>query len=93
VLPALILDIGRHTAPKNVQSSDGDRRAYGAGIVAVVLGAALVFFAFPKKEQEQQLLAEYDAEDAGPPEDRPSPGPDVTGGAEPERPAFVPHRR
>jgi EmrB/QacA subfamily drug resistance transporter len=41
----------------------GDQWAYTAGIVAVVLGAALVFFMFPKHAQEQQLLAQYHAED------------------------------
>ena len=30
----------------------GDDNAYVAGIIAVLLGAALVFFKFPKKEQE-----------------------------------------
>jgi len=41
----------------------GDAWAYIAGIVAIMLGAALVFFGFPKKEREQELLAEYAAED------------------------------
>jgi len=39
----------------------GDQWAYLAGIVAVVLGAALVFFCFPKREEEQRLLASYAA--------------------------------
>jgi MFS family permease len=33
--------------------------AYTAGIVAVVLGAALVFFMFPRRDRERELLAEY----------------------------------
>jgi len=41
----------------------GDAWAYAAGIVAIALGGALVFFAFPKKEREQELLAQYQAED------------------------------
>jgi hypothetical protein len=41
----------------------GDQMAYTAGIVAVLLGAALVFFLFPKKEQEEALLVQYHAED------------------------------
>jgi MFS transporter, DHA2 family, multidrug resistance protein len=41
----------------------GDHWAYIAGIVAVGLGAALVFFAFPRKEDEQRLLAEYQRQD------------------------------
>jgi MFS family permease len=39
--------------------------AYLAGIVAILTGAALVFFAFPRREQEQRLLARYHAEDSG----------------------------
>jgi MFS transporter, DHA2 family, multidrug resistance protein len=42
----------------------GDQWAYTAGIVAIVLGAALVFFMFPKRDQEQALLAKYGAEDS-----------------------------
>jgi EmrB/QacA subfamily drug resistance transporter len=42
----------------------GDQWAYLAGIVAVVLGAVLVYFMFPKLEQERELLAAYHAEDA-----------------------------
>jgi DHA2 family multidrug resistance protein-like MFS transporter len=38
--------------------------AYTAGLLAILLGAALVFFLFPKKEHEQQLLAAYAGEDA-----------------------------
>ena len=42
----------------------GDQWAYTAGIVAVLLGAALVWFKFPRREDEQRLLAEYHAADA-----------------------------
>ena len=42
---------------------DGDQWAYLAGIVAILAGAAIVFFLFPKKEDEQRLLAEYHAQD------------------------------
>jgi MFS family permease len=41
----------------------GDEWAYLAGIVAVLLGAALVVFMFPKRDEERRLLAEYHAED------------------------------
>lgn len=41
----------------------GQTWAYLAGIVAVLIGAALVFFAFPKFAREQELLAQYRAED------------------------------
>jgi MFS family permease len=44
----------------------GDQWAYTAGVVAIVLGAALVFFMFPRRDQEQALLAEYGAEDRSP---------------------------
>jgi len=51
----------------------GDQWAYLAGIVAVLLGAALVFLKFPKRDEERRLLASYQAEDAVPvPDDRPS---------------------
>lgn len=41
----------------------GDHWAYIAGIVAIIIGAAIVFFKFPKKEQEEQLLVEYQEAD------------------------------
>ena len=44
---------------------DGANWAYTAGIVAILLGAALVFFMFPKHDGEIELLAEYHAEDTG----------------------------
>jgi MFS transporter, DHA2 family, multidrug resistance protein len=44
----------------------GDQMAYTAGIVAVLLGAALVFFLFPKKDEEEALLEQYHAEDTKP---------------------------
>ena len=53
------------TAAAKESFLDGDDWAYAAGIVAVLLGAVLVFFCFPKKEQEE-LLAGYAAEDAVP---------------------------
>jgi DHA2 family multidrug resistance protein-like MFS transporter len=42
----------------------GDEWAYAAGIVAILLGAALVFFRFPNKDEEEALLTQYAAEDA-----------------------------
>ena len=43
---------------------DGDHRAYLAGIIAILLGALIVRFRFPGKEDEARLHREYDAEDA-----------------------------
>ena len=43
---------------------DGGDWAYAAGILAVGVGAAIVFFLFPRREKENELLAEYAAEDA-----------------------------
>jgi MFS transporter, DHA2 family, multidrug resistance protein len=43
---------------------DGQDWAYLAGIVAVLLGAALVFFYFPKHGDEDMLAAQYAREDA-----------------------------
>ncbi|MFN8163531.1 MAG: MFS transporter [Solirubrobacterales bacterium] len=45
----------------------GDKWAYTAGIAAILLGAALVFFCFPKHEEEMRLLERYQSEDAAPP--------------------------
>jgi EmrB/QacA subfamily drug resistance transporter len=45
----------------------GDQWAYLAGIIAVLLGATLVFLKFPKHEEEERLLAAYHAEDTGEP--------------------------
>ena len=42
----------------------GDDWAYAAGAAAVLIGAVLVFFAFPGRVREQELLAEYAAEDS-----------------------------
>ena len=42
---------------------DGDQWAYAAGLVAVLLGAVLVFFMFPKHEREDALRASYHAQD------------------------------
>jgi EmrB/QacA subfamily drug resistance transporter len=41
----------------------GDQWAYIAGIVAVLLGAAIVFMLFPRKADEEALLAQYAKQD------------------------------
>jgi len=41
----------------------GDQWAYLAGIVAVLVGGAVVFCFFPRKKREERLLAEYHALD------------------------------
>jgi MFS transporter, DHA2 family, multidrug resistance protein len=43
----------------------GAQWAYLAGIIAILLGGALVFFLFPKRDEERKLLAEFHAEDTG----------------------------
>ncbi len=43
----------------------GDQWAYTAGLVAILLGAALVFFLFPGKDEEERLLVAYHAADTG----------------------------
>jgi len=47
---------------------DGANLAYGAGIAAIVIGAGVVFFLFPKRDAEQALLRAYAEEDAQPAE-------------------------
>jgi EmrB/QacA subfamily drug resistance transporter len=44
----------------------GDQWAYTAGLVAVLTGAALVYFFFPRKDREATLLAGYESADAHP---------------------------
>jgi EmrB/QacA subfamily drug resistance transporter len=46
---------------------DGDQWAYLAGIAAILIGATLVFFLFPRRAHEEELLAQYRAEDAAVP--------------------------
>ncbi len=45
----------------------GDKWAYTAGIVAILIGAALIFLKFPGKEGEEELLEQYHAEDSAQP--------------------------
>jgi hypothetical protein len=52
------------TAAAKAAFLQGDQWAYTAGIVAILVGAAIVFFLFPKRDVEERLLAEYRAEDA-----------------------------
>ena len=40
----------------------GDDWAYMAGIIAVLIGAIVIWRFFPKVEREKELLAEYAAE-------------------------------
>jgi DHA2 family multidrug resistance protein-like MFS transporter len=55
------------TAAAKQSFLDGDKWAYTAGLIAVLVGAAVVVLFFPKRRQEQELLARYHAEDtAGP---------------------------
>jgi hypothetical protein len=42
---------------------DGDDWAYTAGVVAIVLGAALVWFMFPRRDDERELLSQYHLHD------------------------------
>ena len=51
------------TAAAKTSFLQGDQDAYLAGIVAILLGAALVFFCFPKHGREEELLREYQAQD------------------------------
>ena len=41
----------------------GDDQAYIAGIIAVMIGAVLVFFLFPKQDDERKMLVEYHQQD------------------------------
>jgi EmrB/QacA subfamily drug resistance transporter len=52
------------TAAAKTSFLQGDQWAYTAGIVAVLLGGAIVFFLFPAHRRETEMLAQYHAEDA-----------------------------
>jgi EmrB/QacA subfamily drug resistance transporter len=54
------------TAAAKTSFLAGSSYAYLAGLIAVALGAALVFIMFPKKDQEQKMLAEFAEQDATP---------------------------
>ena len=56
-------DAASITAAATQSFLEGDQWAYTAGLVAVLGGAALVFFLFPKHEEEERLLAAYHVED------------------------------
>ena len=51
------------TAAAKTSFLQGDQWAYLAGIGAVLAGAAIVAVFFPSLERENELLAEYQAED------------------------------
>jgi hypothetical protein len=64
---------GQITAAAKTAFLQGDQWAYLAGIVAVLIGAAVVAFFFPRAERERELLARYHDEDAAPvPEEPPA---------------------
>ena len=52
------------TAAAKTSFLQGDQWAYLAGIIAILIGAVLVFFVFPGKEQEESLLEAYHTQDA-----------------------------
>ena len=51
------------TAAAKTSFLAGDQYAYMAGIIAVLIGAALVFFVFPKQDKEREVLVNYHQED------------------------------
>ncbi|MGY1727965.1 MFS transporter [Geodermatophilus sp. SYSU D01062] len=67
----------------------GDQWAYLAGIVAVLLGAVLVFARFPRRDEERSLLARYRTDDSAPPDGPPS-GVPTSAAAPEESPAAGP---
>ncbi len=52
------------TAAAKTSFLQGDQNAYLAGILAILLGAALVYLRFPGRQREQELLSHYQAQDA-----------------------------
>ena len=64
------------TAAAKASFLDGADWAYLAGIIAVLIGATLVFFAFPHRDEERRLLESYHETDtrSPPPADPPPAG-------------------
>jgi len=65
-------NIAAHSSPQSAEAIvsaaktsflSGDQWAYGAGLLSVLVGAALVFLVFPRREREDELRAAYHAED------------------------------
>jgi MFS transporter, DHA2 family, multidrug resistance protein len=54
------------TAAAKTSFLQGDQWAYTAGAVAILAGAVLVFFRYPKHAEEKRLLAQYHADDTEP---------------------------
>ena len=51
------------TAAAKASFLAGDQYAYIAGIIAVLIGAALVFWRFPRLDEEREMLAAYHQQD------------------------------
>jgi len=51
------------TAAAKTAFLDGDQYAYIAGIIAVLIGAALVFFMFPRRDEERKMLMDFHTQD------------------------------
>ncbi len=76
------------TAAAKTSFLQGDQWAYAAGIIAVLVGAVLVFFLFPKQDDEEALLARFHSEDAEEPATASgSPATRTPGAAQPPQPA------
>jgi EmrB/QacA subfamily drug resistance transporter len=54
------------TAAAKESFLDGADWSYTAGIIAILLGATIVFLLFPKRDDEERLLERYHAEDTEP---------------------------
>ncbi len=52
------------TAAAKASFLQGAEWAYAAGVISIVLGAAIVFFLFPRKDDESRLHAGYQVADA-----------------------------
>jgi len=61
------------TAAAKASFLDGADWAYLAGIIAVLIGATLVFFAFPHRDEERRLLESYHDEDTRAAAEKPAP--------------------
>jgi EmrB/QacA subfamily drug resistance transporter len=86
------------TAAAKQSFLDGDEWAYVGAMVAILVGMALVFFLYPKKQKEELLRADYHAQDqgedtgGGPQDPIPAPQPDQGSAGTPGHVSFPEER-
>ncbi|HEV2309969.1 MAG TPA: MFS transporter, partial [Acidimicrobiia bacterium] len=61
------------TAAAKASFIDGADWSYAAGLIAILIGATLVYFVFPRARREKELLVEYHETDVAAHQQEPAP--------------------